>query len=62
MQHLPRRHRSVLFALRIDLSLSSVDSVLRQALDHCAQRTGRPVLGGVGTPRRSLRQPGGAEA
>lgn len=69
MQHLPRRHRAVLVGLRIEemtrqevaarygLSLRSVDTALRQALDHCAGTTGYPVLGGVGTPRRSLRDP-----
>lgn len=51
LQDLPRRHRAVLIALRIDemsrqdvatrhaLSLRSLDTVLRQALAHCADRT-----------------------
>lgn len=67
MEHLPRRHRAVLVGLRIEemtrqevaarygLSLRSVDTALRQALDHCAGKTGHSVLGGVGTPRRALR-------
>lgn len=66
MQGLPRRHRAVLEALRIEektrqevashygLSLRNVDTVLRQALDHCGAMTGRPVLAGVGTPRRAV--------
>ncbi|WP_071323866.1 sigma-70 family RNA polymerase sigma factor [Janthinobacterium sp. 1_2014MBL_MicDiv] len=64
---LPRRHRQVLEALRVDeltrqevaerhdMSLRNVDTALRQALDHCARHTGYAALGGVGTPRRSLR-------
>lgn len=68
MQRLPRRHRAVLVGLRIDdmtrqevaarygLSLRGVDTALRQALDHCAGTTGQPALGGVGTPRRALRE------
>lgn len=68
MRRLPRRHQAVLAALRIDgmsrqdvarryaLSLRSVDTALRQALDHCAGHTGRPVQGGVSAPRRAVRQ------
>lgn len=64
---LPRRHRQVLEALRVDelsrqevaqrhdMSLRNVDTALRQALDHCARHTGHAALGGVGTARRSLR-------
>jgi RNA polymerase sigma-70 factor (ECF subfamily) len=59
LHRLPRRHRSVLAALRIedatreevatrfDLTLRRVDTVLRQALDHCAELAGRSVQGGV---------------
>jgi len=59
LHRLPRRHRSVLAALRIedatreevatrfDLTLRRVDTVLRQALDHCAELAGRSVKGGV---------------
>lgn len=69
MQRLPRRHRAVLVALRIeemtrqqvasryDMSLRSVDTALRQALDHCEKTIGQPVQGGVSTTRRALRQP-----
>ena len=64
---LPRRHRQVLEALRVDeltrqevaerhdMSLRNVDTALRQALDHCARHTGHAALGGAGTSRRSLR-------
>ncbi|MEG1326721.1 MAG: sigma-70 family RNA polymerase sigma factor, partial [Janthinobacterium sp.] len=64
---LPRRHRQVLEALRLDeltrqevaerhdMSLRNVDTALRQALDHCARHTGYAAQGGVGTTRRSLR-------
>lgn len=64
---LPRRHRQVLEALRVDeltrqevaqrhgMSLRNVDTALRQALDHCARHTGHAAQGGVGTARRSLR-------
>ncbi|MGF6346853.1 RNA polymerase sigma factor [Variovorax sp. W2I14] len=67
MDRLPRRHRSVLVALRIDemtreevasryaLSLRGVDTALRQALDYCAGHSGRQVLAGVSAPRRALR-------
>jgi RNA polymerase sigma factor (sigma-70 family) len=69
---MPRRHRAVLMALRIDeltrdevaarygLSLRSVDTALRQALDHCAGKAGQPVLGGIGASRRRLRAAGSA--
>jgi len=64
---LPYRHHSVLVALRIDemtrhevaerydLSLRSVDSALRQALDYCAERTGHRVMVGVTAQRGSFR-------
>ncbi len=64
---LPRRHRQVLFGLRLEdatrdevaarhgISLRSVDTLLRQALDHCAAQTGQTVIGGIGTARRALR-------
>ncbi len=67
LQRLPRRHRAVLIALRIDemtrqeaasrfaLSLRGVDTALRQALDYCAENTGQQALVGVSTPRRALR-------
>ncbi|MGJ7543786.1 RNA polymerase sigma factor [Variovorax sp. LT1R16] len=66
LQRLPRRHRSVLVALRLEdktrqevaawlrISLRSVDSALRQALDHCAEASGQTVMVGVGSPRRGL--------
>ncbi|GAA4339726.1 sigma-70 family RNA polymerase sigma factor [Pigmentiphaga soli] len=65
-RELPPRHQSVLLALRIDghtrqevadlhhLSLRTVDTALRQALQQCAGLTGRPILAGVSTPRRQL--------
>jgi len=67
MERLPRRHRAVLIALRIDemtrveaaarfeLSLRSVDTALRQALDYCAESAGQEVLTGVSSSRRALR-------
>ncbi|MGF6346871.1 RNA polymerase sigma factor (sigma-70 family) [Variovorax sp. W2I14] len=67
LQRLPRRHRTVLVALRIDemtrqevaqryaLSLRSVDTALRQALDYCAEYAGQEALTGVSSPRRALR-------
>lgn len=66
LQRLPRRHRSVLVALRIEektrqevadrhrISLRSVDTVLRQALDYCAEASDQTVMVGVGTPRRGI--------
>ncbi|MNR77985.1 putative RNA polymerase sigma factor FecI [compost metagenome] len=63
---LPRRHQDVLKCLRLEdltrqqvaarhgVSLRSVDTMLRQALDHCADQTGQLVSGGVSTPRRCL--------
>ncbi len=66
MERLPRRHRSVLIGLRIEdktrqevadwlrISLRSVDTALRQALDHCAEACGQTVMVGVSTPRRRL--------
>lgn len=66
MMSLPRRHRSVLIGLRIEektrqeiadwlrISLRSVDTALRQALEHCAQASGRTVMVvGISSPRRS---------
>lgn len=63
---LPHRHRSILFALRVDddtredvarrhrISLRKVDTTLRQALDHCAEHAGLQVIGGVSASRRRL--------
>ncbi|MGJ7544774.1 sigma factor-like helix-turn-helix DNA-binding protein [Variovorax sp. LT1R16] len=68
LQHLPRRHRSVLVALRLEdksrqevatwlrISLRSVDTALRQALDHCAEASGQTVMVGINTHRRGLPQ------
>lgn len=68
IQRLPRRHQNILADLRINeltrdevalrygLSLRSVDTALRQALDYCAQQTGRTVDAGVRAPRRALPQ------
>jgi RNA polymerase sigma-70 factor (ECF subfamily) len=69
LQQLPRHHRTVLLALRveevtreevaerIDFSLRRVDTVLRQALDHCARYVERPVSadGSDFRPSRRLR-------
>lgn len=67
IERMPRRHRSVLVALRIDemtrdevasryaLSLRGVDTALRQALDYCAQDSAKQVPAGVSAPRRALR-------
>lgn len=69
MERLPYRHRSVLISLRIeektrqevarqyDLSLRSVDTILRQGLDYCAQNTGREVAIDGAAPRRSCKPP-----
>ncbi|WP_050465559.1 RNA polymerase sigma factor [Herbaspirillum autotrophicum] len=66
LQSLPRRHRDVLLSLRLDetsrhevarqfdISLRSVDTILRQALDHCATQTGQESSGGVSGRRRLL--------
>jgi RNA polymerase sigma-70 factor (ECF subfamily) len=66
MARLPRRHRAVLIGLRIEeksrqevadwlrISLRSVDTALRQALDHCAEAAGQTVTVGIGAPRRHL--------
>lgn len=66
LERLPRRHRSVLIGLRIEektrqevadwlrISLRSVDTALRQALDHCAEASGQTVMVGVSSPRRGL--------
>lgn len=65
-ESLPRRHRAVLTALRIDeqsreqvasrhgISLRTLDTTLRQALQHCAEPAGLPILVGVSGPRRRL--------
>ncbi|GAA4339749.1 hypothetical protein GCM10023144_38310 [Pigmentiphaga soli] len=65
-RRLPPRHQAILLALRVEaqtrqevaarhrLSLRRVDTVLRQALQHCAEQTGRPILAGVSAPRRAL--------
>lgn len=67
MKHLPRHHRAVLVALRIGeitrqevanryhLSLRSVDTARRQALDHCSQMTGNSLLGSVRSSRGAVR-------
>jgi len=39
---------------RYALSLRSVDTALRQALDYCAEYAGQEVLTGVSSPRRFL--------
>ncbi|MGK5045454.1 RNA polymerase sigma factor [Janthinobacterium sp. GB4P2] len=66
MQRMPHRHRSVLLALRIEektrqevadeyqVSLTSIDTMLRQALDHCAQETGQNAIGGISQSRRGF--------
>lgn len=66
LQSVPGRHRRVLVGLRVEeltreevaarygISLRSVDTVLRQTLDHCAAQTGRRALGGVTSARRAL--------
>lgn len=66
MQRMPYRHRSVLVALRIEektrqevadeyqVSLTNVDTMLRQALDHCARETGQNLLGGINQSRRGF--------
>lgn len=66
IQRLPHRHRYVLVALRIEeksrqevadgyrISLASVDTMLRQALDHCAEATGHAVIGGISRARRGF--------
>jgi RNA polymerase sigma factor (sigma-70 family) len=68
LQHLPRRHQAVLIALRIDeqtrdevaayhgISLRRVDTMLRQALDYCSEKTDQSALAGVRSPRRALPQ------
>ncbi|MGJ7543776.1 RNA polymerase sigma factor [Variovorax sp. LT1R16] len=65
-QRLPRRHKSVLMEIRVEersrqdvaqhlgISLRTVDSVLRQALEFCSERTGHQVLAGVTSSRRKL--------
>ncbi len=66
LHHLPRRHRSVLVALRLEdktrqevaawlcISLRSVDTALRKALDRCAEVSDQTVIVGVSSPRRGL--------
>lgn len=70
LHRLPHRHRSVLAALciedatreevatRFDLTLRRVDTVLRQALDHCAELAGRSVTGGVKKARGAVARRG----
>lgn len=65
---LPRHHQEILKNLRLEdltrqevaarhgLSLRNVDTMLRQALDYCADQTGQVVIGGVSSPRRRLPQ------
>ncbi len=65
---LPRHHHDILLCLRLNdltrqevalrhgISLRSVDTMLRQALDHCANQTGQLAVGGVSSPRRGLPQ------
>lgn len=59
LQELPRRHRAVLIALRIDemtrddvarrhdISLRSLDTVLRQTLAHCVEKARHPDHTGI---------------
>lgn len=66
MQRMPFRHRSVLVALRIEeksrqevadeyqVSLTVIDTMLRQALDHCARETGQKASGGISQARRGF--------
>lgn len=66
LDRLPAGHRTVLSALRLEdqtrgevaqrhgMSLRRVDTVLRQALDYCAQACGETVRVGVSGPRRGL--------
>lgn len=68
LSSLPRRHQDILKCLRLEdltrqqvatrhgISLRSVDTMLRQALDHCANETGQTAVGGVSTSRRCLPQ------
>ncbi|MFC7287231.1 RNA polymerase sigma factor [Herminiimonas glaciei] len=63
---LPRHHHDILLCLRLEeltrqevalrhgISVRSVDTMLRQALDYCAEQTGQLVMGGVSSPRRCL--------
>ncbi len=66
LENVPGRHRRVLVGLRLEeltreevaarhgISLRSVDTALRQALDYCAAQTGRRASGGIRSPRRGL--------
>lgn len=66
MRQLPHRHQEVLMALRVEeqtrhqvaarhgISLRRVDTILRQALDHCASVTSRHAMAGVRSTRRAL--------
>ncbi|HEY4316591.1 MAG TPA: sigma-70 family RNA polymerase sigma factor [Herbaspirillum sp.] len=66
LQRLPRRHQHILLDLKLeertrgdvavdnDLSLRNVDTILRQALDYCAEQTGRLVEPGSRPSRRRL--------
>lgn len=68
LKSLPRHHQDILKSLRLEdmtrqevaarhgISLRNVDTMLRQALDHCADQTGQKVIGGVSAPRRCLPQ------
>jgi RNA polymerase sigma-70 factor (ECF subfamily) len=68
LHQLPRRHRSVLIALRVEertrqevadwlrISVRSVDTALRQALHHCANSSGQTVMAGLSSPRRGVSQ------
>lgn len=68
LNSLPRHHQDILKSLRLEdltrqevaarhgISLRNVDTMLRQALDHCADQTGQAVIGGVSAPRRCLPQ------
>jgi len=63
---LPYYHQDILICLRLGemtrqevaarygLSLRNIDTILRQALDHCANQTGQTIFGGVSTARRSI--------
>lgn len=66
LQRLPRHHKSVFAALKLEentrdkvaadygISLRTVDTLLRQALDYCAEQTGRPLSNGERPPRRRI--------
>ncbi|MDC8759664.1 sigma-70 family RNA polymerase sigma factor [Janthinobacterium sp. hw3] len=66
LECLPRLHRAVLVALRLEertrqevasfysVSMRNVDTMLRQALDHCAEGSGRAAAAGISGARRRL--------